>query len=166
VLDLKHWLAFLFSFRGRIRRAAFGFIMLGYAVYCIVVIVAVETLLPPTARGLWFLGMWFPAAVVVVAAVVRHLHDRERSAWWLAVFFGIPFVILLFPGFALALARQNGTISTGFFYAGMTFVMVPAGILYWWGVVEICFLRGTSGENRFGPDPLTNRSDQLTPSSA
>jgi uncharacterized membrane protein YhaH (DUF805 family) len=164
-LDLKHWLAFLFSFRGRIRRTTFGFIVLGYAAYVIVVIVAVETLLPPTARGLWFLGMWFPAAVVVVAAVVCRLHDRGRSAWWLSVFFGAPFAVL-FPGFALSLAHQNGTISTELFYAGITPLLVVGNALLWWGVVEIGFLPGTKGENRFGPDPRANSSHQLTPGGA
>jgi uncharacterized membrane protein YhaH (DUF805 family) len=166
MFNLQRWLAFLFSFRGRIRRATFGLIVLGYAVYVVVVIVAVETLLPRLLAGLWSFVMWLPATLVFITAVVRRLHDRGRSAAWLAVFFGLPFLILLFLGFPLGLAHQNESISPAFFYAGMALILVPTNLLYWWGVVEICFLRGTKGENRFGPDPLTNHSDQLTLSGA
>ena len=28
-------------------------------------------------------------------------------------------------------------------------------VLFLWGFVEMAFLKGTSGYNRFGPDPLT-----------
>jgi hypothetical protein len=30
-----------------------------------------------------------------------------------------------------------------------------------WGLVEMCFLKGTSGPNRFGPDPLAARDTAL-----
>jgi uncharacterized membrane protein YhaH (DUF805 family) len=29
-----------------------------------------------------------------------------------------------------------------------------ASVLTLWGIIELIFLRGTSGPNRFGPDPL------------
>jgi hypothetical protein len=36
-------------------------------------------------------------------------------------------------------------------------------ILWIWGLVEMGFLRGTQGTNRFGPDPLDKRVSSVSP---
>jgi uncharacterized membrane protein YhaH (DUF805 family) len=136
------------------RRATFGFFVLGYIIYWIPVFTASIALLSdPFASAGWAFAMWLPGAAVVMAAVVRRLHDRGRSAWWLGIFFGIPFALMI-PEFVLSVAQHSGSISAGFFYAGVSAFIVVASIFMWWGFIEIAFLRGTVGENRFGPDPL------------
>jgi uncharacterized membrane protein YhaH (DUF805 family) len=81
-------------------------------------------------------GMWFFAA-----ATIKRLHDRNRSGWWM-----IPFLIVppLFNRFEDLLGD-----SWAVFFLGLVVT-----ILCLWGFIEMLFLRGTSGPNRFGADPL------------
>jgi uncharacterized membrane protein YhaH (DUF805 family) len=74
-----------------------------------------------------------------VAASIKRLHDRNKRGWWM-----IPFVA------ATGLYSQFG----GWFGGAAFFVGLPVFIATIWGVVEMCFLKGTSGPNRYGPDPL------------
>jgi uncharacterized membrane protein YhaH (DUF805 family) len=72
---------------------------------------------------------------------VRRLHDRNKSGWWILPLYVVPFLI--------------GTISnqTSDDLWGLGLALV--GLILWlWGLVELGFLRGTVGPNRFGLDPL------------
>jgi uncharacterized membrane protein YhaH (DUF805 family) len=83
---------------------------------------------------------------IYIATSIKRLHDRNRSAWWIVPFFVIPGLYGEFgdrlpssyPVFALSLA-------------------VP--VFWFWGVIEMCVLKGTMGPNRYGADPLA-RADQ------
>ncbi len=80
---------------------------------------------------------WFYAA-----ASIRRLHDRNRSGWWM-----IPLVV--------ATSVHDGHFGDwlgGSWTAAL--IELAAFIALIWGLVEMCFLKGTSGPNRFGPDPL------------
>ena len=76
-----------------------------------------------------------------LAVAIKRLHDRDKSAWWL----------LLFTLVALILQ----TIA---YYIGAVEVRLILGLaclsIAIWFVVELGFLRGTAGPNRYGPDPL------------
>ena len=67
-------------------------------------------------------------------------------AWWIAVFYGLPAVL--------------GQIAKAAWFAGtagtvLQFILsLAAFALTIWGFVEIGFLRGGAGLNRYGPDPL------------
>jgi uncharacterized membrane protein YhaH (DUF805 family) len=76
-----------------------------------------------------------------VAASIKRLHDRNRSGWWM-----LPFVAA--PGLYSQCEDRLGDS-----YAA-ALVGLAVFIVFIWGYVEMCFLRGTSGPNRFGPDPL------------
>jgi uncharacterized membrane protein YhaH (DUF805 family) len=75
-----------------------------------------------------------------VAASIKRLHDRNRSGWWM-----LPFLVA--PG----LYGQFKDLGDSYPAA---FVGLAMSIAFIWGYVEMCFLRGTNGPNRFGPDPL------------
>jgi len=79
---------------------------------------------------------WFFAV-----ASIKRLHDRNKSGWWM-----IPFVVA--PG----LYGQFGD-RLGDSYAA-AFVGLAVSIAFIWGFVEMYWLKGTHGPNRFGPDPL------------
>jgi uncharacterized membrane protein YhaH (DUF805 family) len=83
---------------------------------------------------------WFYAA-----ASIRRLHDRNKSGWWV-----VPFLVAtgLHDQFA---ARFGGSWPAVLF--GMALYVV-----FIWGIVEMYFLRGTRGSNRFGADPLAPAS--------
>jgi uncharacterized membrane protein YhaH (DUF805 family) len=81
-------------------------------------------------------GMWF-----VTAATVKRLHDRNRSGWWIIPFFIVP---PLFNRFEDLLGD-----SWMVFFLGLA-----ATVPWYWGLIEMLFLKGTGGPNRFRPDPL------------
>jgi uncharacterized membrane protein YhaH (DUF805 family) len=94
----------------------------------------------------------FPQVVIIpmtlifawfyVAASIKRLHDRNKSGWWM-----IPFVA------ATGLFGQFG----GWLGGATFFVGLAVFIAIIWGLIEMYFLKGTRGPNRFGPDPLAPR---------
>ena len=78
---------------------------------------------------------------VYVAASIKRLHDRDKSAWWMVPFFLVPG---LFNQFDDRLGDSYPVL----------FLSLIVSAVWLWGVIEIYFLRGTKGPNRFGPDPL------------
>jgi uncharacterized membrane protein YhaH (DUF805 family) len=80
-------------------------------------------------------------AWVYAAASIKRLHDRDNSGWWMVPFFIAPG---LFRQFEDRLGDSDA----------VAFLGLVVSILCIWGFVEIFYLRGTRGPNRFGPDPL------------
>jgi uncharacterized membrane protein YhaH (DUF805 family) len=76
-----------------------------------------------------------------LAASIRRLHDRDRSGWWIVPFIG---ATGLFDQFGGQLAGSWATLP----------VRLAVLIAFIWGLVEMYWLRGTNGPNRFGSDPL------------
>ncbi|MBR0778869.1 DUF805 domain-containing protein [Bradyrhizobium diazoefficiens] len=81
-----------------------------------------------------------------LAISVKRLHDRNKSGWWMMAFFVYPG---LYQQFVDRLPDSLWIIPFA----------AAAGILPLWALIEIGFLRGTSGANRFGPDPLTEAEE-------
>lgn len=78
------------------------------------------------------------------ATAIKRLHDRNKSGWWAIPFFIVPGIFFQFED------RMDDS------YLVLAFGLVAA-VLYLWAFVEIAFLKGTSGPNRFGHDPLTTQ---------
>jgi uncharacterized membrane protein YhaH (DUF805 family) len=89
-------------------------------------------------------------AFIYAAVSIKRLHDRNKSGWWLLPFIGA-------TGLYTHFGDTLGVVAP---YAGLVVL-----VLFLWGFVEMAFLKGTSGYNRFGPDPLTPppRKAQATP---
>ena len=90
---------------------------------------------------------------IYLATAIKRLHDRDRSGWWMIPFFIVPG---LFDQFSDLLPDS---------YWVLPFIL-PASILWLWGLVEMFCLRGTTGTNRFGPDPLAEIEDSSAASPA
>ena len=71
---------------------------------------------------------------------IKRLHDRNKSGRWI-----VPYLIA--PGLYGQFDGWLGGFWPAVFIGYATFVALV------WGLVEMCFLRGTRGPNRFGPDP-------------
>jgi uncharacterized membrane protein YhaH (DUF805 family) len=133
----------LFSFSGRVNRAPYW--LAGVLTYlCLMGLVWV-------AIGLAFAGRIGATVVLVVAILValvwvglalaaKRLHDRDKSAWWLLLFYLGP---VLLNGWG------RHAVSGGRVILGLIAFAISI-----WALVELGFLRGTPGENRYGPDPL------------
>jgi uncharacterized membrane protein YhaH (DUF805 family) len=100
-------------------------------------------LLPSTDRATLILKVLGTSLFfwIYLATAIKRLHDRDRSGWWIVPFFFVP--RLLFRFWDL-LPDANWFLPFDW----------AIHALWLWGIVEMFFLRGTSGSNRFGPDPL------------
>ena len=96
----------------------------------------------------------------------KRLHDRNKSAWWLLIFVVLPIVLQIsfFWGFPDRMAHFQAVIEAMRQHQPPPLPPVEsqvasigrgvATLIGLWAFVELYFLRGTTGENRFGPDPL------------
>ena len=94
----------------------------------------------PAALVLHVLGT--PVYVwVYLATAAKRLHDRDRSGWWMVLFFVIPGLYGQFQD------RLGDSIFVGL-------LGLAAGCLTLGGGITLYFLKGDTGPNRFGSDPL------------
>ena len=103
---------------------------------------------------LTLLMLVLPAEAALIAASVKRLHDRNRSAWWLVA------VGSVFAAFGAV--DHFFSWSTNLRAISLLIAMIllaPVQLVAGWGMIEIQFLRGTYGANRFGPDPLQPEAD-------
>jgi uncharacterized membrane protein YhaH (DUF805 family) len=83
---------------------------------------------------------------IYLATSIKRLHDRDRSGWWMIPFFVVPG---LFDQFSDLLPDSNWVLP----------FTVAASVLWLWGLVEMFCVPGSTGDNRFGPDPLAKIDD-------
>ena len=103
------------------------------------------------------------------AVAIKRLHDRNRSAWWVLVFLVLPLVLQIpvlmylpvlfhFMGDAITAAQHHLPPPHQPFEPPLVILgRGAASILSLWAFVELYCLRGTVGDNRFGPDPLAGK---------
>jgi uncharacterized membrane protein YhaH (DUF805 family) len=174
---------FLFGFEGRIDCAKYGFALFANLIFCLVCMTAVAFAIgrilgaavksvdvkfldlfgfPPAfpfnvsfgiadpasnAKLGYFLlraaetpiaifSLWFLAATTI-----KRLHDRDKSGWWIVAF-------LIAPTLLRSIADKLDESS-----AAAVVLTLAAMVLTVWGFVELLFIQGTRGPNRFGPDP-------------
>jgi uncharacterized membrane protein YhaH (DUF805 family) len=86
-----------------------------------------------------------------LAIVVKRLHDRNRSAGWVVPFYIVPVCI----GWAALLIFSPES------WADRIALWVAIACAFW-GTLEIGFMPGTKGPNRYGPDPRPPSADAAT----
>jgi uncharacterized membrane protein YhaH (DUF805 family) len=136
-------LQLLFGFRGRINRAKYWLAVIVYIAVMIVAAAAAFTLGMVTLFFLVAVVIYIPMIISGIAVGIKRLHDRDKSAWWLLVFFVLPSVLS-----AAAAGLQGSTFAV--------ILSIASFAISIWAVVELGFLRGTSGSNQYGPDPLAS----------
>lgn len=147
-----------FSFSGRLNRKPYWmFILLVFAVELAILAVfaAVYALSDYSASVFLMIAAGVIVAPVIVAVTIaaisitaRRLHDRDKSAWWIIVFYIIP------SGLA-GLAQWVSGPEPGLNAPGAAIQLVGF-MTSIWAFVELGFLKGTNGPNRYGPDPLAS----------
>ncbi|PVM91578.1 hypothetical protein DDF62_05980 [Caulobacter radicis] len=143
---LFHRLKPIFALSGRASRLDYWRTQAGLALATALVLTL--TVLATQAGG--WLGavpclLFLPVLAAGVCVAVRRLHDRGKTAWWMAVFAVGPYAL---SGLASGL------------YAGDSVLILAAPLLALaalalsiWAWVELGFLRGTRGDNRYGAEP-------------
>jgi uncharacterized membrane protein YhaH (DUF805 family) len=97
---------------------------------------------PATLIALLYRAIISPLVLWCYAATsIKRLHDRDRSGWWMIPFFVAPG---LYGQFQDRLGESTIVAVLGYV---VFFILL-------WGFIEVGFLRGTRGPNRFGSDPL------------
>ena len=95
-----------------------------------------------------FVGLLFLAGFLIMG-----FGDIVLGGDTAGIVFGILAVVaglgLLVPGLAVTVRRLHDTNSSGWWYLLALLPYVGGTIMFVW-----CCIRGTAGENRFGPDPL------------
>lgn len=137
------WKYLYTSFDGRLNRKRYwlGNIMLILAGMVLQTII-IRTL--GFAAALIFSLIWlFPA----FSLNVKRGHDRNRPAWLMAAFFALLVAVILMQVFGLDQIDDEPT--TAFLIVGIPWLLL--GLFFF---VDLGFLRGTSGQNRYGADPL------------
>jgi len=167
------FLWYLFSFQGRINRAKFWLATL--IIFCWMIFLAILTVAATVSLGgtapmtinfdiddifgildpasFRSLSSTNPAALflhvigtplfvwVYLATAAKRLHDRDRSGWWMVLLFVIPG---LYGQFEDRLGDSTA----------VSLLRLAAGCLTICGVITLYFLKGDTGSNRFGSDPL------------
>lgn len=129
--------ALLFGFDGRINRAKYW---LAVAVYFVVMLIAIGLMFALHGMiGMVLMGIIYIVMIVSGIAVgIKRLHDCDKSGWWLLVFYLLPGLLS-----GAAMSMDDSII--------LNLLSFAVSI---WGLVQLGFLRGTVGPNRFGPDPI------------
>jgi len=133
------------SFEGRLNRESFCV----SSALLLIVAAALQSLAADvlgTFGALIFAIVWlYPA----LALSLKRAHDRNIPTWLVALFFTFAIMsVLLWP---FKIGRLGEVPMPPFLMAA-----VPALLLGIFLFVELTFLRGTGGPNRYGPDPLAH----------
>jgi uncharacterized membrane protein YhaH (DUF805 family) len=139
----------LFSFRGRINRARY--LAARLALLTVWLIVWLKS--PFDFSSQW--EGWIVAITLIwinAATTARRLHDRNRSGWWAVAVIIVNRLSYVYYGLFFGL-YFGVDISIGKELLLVMFA-VALSLLQTWVFIELVFLIGTDGANRFGPDPL------------
>ncbi len=144
------WVQALTEFRGRLRRRDFWLGLLILLLIEIALSFGFAGLMRPTgATPIENAALWLALAILLwgsAALIVKRLHDRDKSALWYPLF-GLGPALCYWLG-----VEYSSNISNVLSPAQQAFWLL-GGILWVWAIVELGFMPGTKGPNRYGPDP-------------
>jgi uncharacterized membrane protein YhaH (DUF805 family) len=151
-------ISWLYSFRGRLNRAAYWKVFLVLAAIWLVL----DLLMLFGGRFAFAWLRFFTLAYllfgipVYLSIAARRLHDRNKSGWWLILF-------VLAPALIDIGSNQLGLVVTERPWSDLMSVSVSLSWIFaLWGAVELKILKGSDGANRFGDDPLAQHEPAVT----
>lgn len=155
------------SFEGRINRKPFW--IAGLILFVVALVISFAIVMPITAANATMgalVGLILSLAFLYPGAAlgVKRLHDRGTSGLMMAVFIA--------PGLVSQLCDLLGITGSYQTIAGHSIHMpntlgwilnlVTLGVAIW-ALVTLGFLKGTSGANSYGPDPLLDEAREVAP---
>jgi uncharacterized membrane protein YhaH (DUF805 family) len=144
------WL--LFGLKGRINRARYLMVQLA-----LLTIWLLWLKFQPDVAPQWvaLLVDWVVTMALIwtnTTTTVKRLHDRNRSGWWAVGIFILHRVAFVYYG--LFLGSYFGVDISLAVELLLVMFALALSLLATWVFIELFFLIGTDGPNRFGPDPL------------
>ena len=107
-----------------------------------------------TRLDFWLAQLFYLAAIFVaiysLSYIARSVGDAEGSRYTLGGVMIIGYLFLAWSSLAVAIKRYHDRNKSGWWVL-IALVPVIGGL---WYLIEAGFLRGTSGPNQYGPDPL------------
>jgi uncharacterized membrane protein YhaH (DUF805 family) len=138
------------SFKGRISRKYFWAGVLGLLVVSSATGLAwglITDTYDDSRSQLFFILLELVLLYPTSAILAKRLHDRNRPTWWIA-FAIVPTLFGIFlQGVGLVDPRLT-VVAVNYLISGLT---VAVSV---WFLIELGFMRGTIGPNRYGPDPV------------
>jgi uncharacterized membrane protein YhaH (DUF805 family) len=89
-----------------------------------------------------------------IAVLIKRIHDRNKSGWLVWLLYGpaiAAFIFTVAAVIAMFASGESAGWALGVVAAIFWVAVVAIGI---WFFVEFGCMRGTIGENRYGPDPV------------
>jgi uncharacterized membrane protein YhaH (DUF805 family) len=144
-MDWTYWIYVFTSFNGRINREPFWIACGILAAIEIAAQLLASQTEGETLSTVLDLAFTYPE----FAIAVKRSNDRNLSPWVVALFFASNVALDLFT-------LLNGPLDTADPINGT--ILIPFALLGLVLIVELGFRPGTSGPNRFGPDPLSGKA--------
>jgi uncharacterized membrane protein YhaH (DUF805 family) len=144
-MDWTYWTYVFTSFQGRINREPFWIVCGILAAIEIAAQWLAYRIEGERLSTIVDLAFTYPE----FAVAVKRANDRDLPTWVVGLFFASNVAMDLFTLF-------NGTIDTENPINGI--VLIPFALLGLVLIAELGFRPGTSGPNRFGPDPLAGKT--------
>jgi uncharacterized membrane protein YhaH (DUF805 family) len=105
------------------------------------------------SRSQYWLRWLLPVFAISIVLTMCILAAAHANAWAVGAALGVVYVIFslatIWPTLAIAAKRAHDRDWPGPF---ILLLFVP--LVQFWPMIELWFLRGTIGSNRFGPDPV------------
>lgn len=165
-MDFKYLYA---ETKGRISRKAWWLGAIGIVIIAIILTVILSVVGATTglSRSTFGLGLIMLISIAVpfwpyYALTLKRLHDRERpeALFWIFIAPSVLSAALVMLGVTgkMGVAELFGHSAPAFQPNGLgrSIAVVSAGVKLW-ALVELGFLKGQTGENAHGPDPLAPR---------
>jgi uncharacterized membrane protein YhaH (DUF805 family) len=144
------WL--LFGFKGRVNRARYLVVQLALLTFWLLWL-KFPIQVSSQWETLFFDGVVTIAMIWINAATTaKRLHDRNRSGWWAVAVFVLNRLFYVYYG--LFFGSYFGVDISIAWELLLVMLAVALSLLATWAFIELVFLIGTDGSNRFGPDPL------------
>jgi uncharacterized membrane protein YhaH (DUF805 family) len=142
----------LFSFDGRINRARYLVVQLALLTFWLIFWLKFQFHFSSQGKALHF--DWAVTIAMIwidTATTVKRLHDRDRSGWWAVAIFIVNRLTYVFYGLFFGLYfGVDISIAEELL---LVMLAVALSLLQTWVIIEMFFLIGSDGPNRFGPDP-------------
>ena len=136
-----------FDFRGRSRRTEVIYFWIATALAGVILGFPLVIALPVEQSVAANDALRLLLVVPMFALFVRRLHDQDRSGWWGML---LPLSIALsVPAILTSLSNDTTMAFRPQRFSAFSMIEIVVQI----AILILCFLPGTPGDNRFGPDP-------------
>lgn len=144
------------TFSGRAQRSEFWWWMLFYALASMAASTIDSMVLgfDFDSSGPTYVIFLLATAIPNFAVTARRLHDIDRSGWWMVVPYGIAILAVALAAITASILRSGDAEQILFL---LPLIAIAAMLLAFLILLIWLIKKGTTGENRFGPDPLESK---------